>query len=45
LQKITKPLGSADKIDKEVAARVLYGSYRGERMLGHLSQLLDNIAK
>ena len=45
LQKIVKPLVSPEKIDKEVAARVLYGSYRGERMLGHLSQLLVNIAK
>lgn len=40
LQKIAKPLGSPDKIDKEVAARVLYGSFRGERMLEHIGQLL-----
>jgi uncharacterized LabA/DUF88 family protein len=45
LQKIAKPLGSTEKIDKEVAARVLYGSYRGERMLGHLSHLIENISK
>jgi hypothetical protein len=40
LQKIAKPLGSSEKIDKEVAACVLYGSFRGEKMLGHISQLL-----
>jgi hypothetical protein len=45
LQKIAKQLGSVEKIDKEVAARVLYGSFRGERMLGHISQLLANPVK
>lgn len=45
LQIIAKQVGSSEKIDKEVAARVLYGSYRGERMLGHLSKLLENISK
>jgi hypothetical protein len=45
LQKIAKHLGSPDKVDKEVAARLLYGSFRGERMLNHISQLLDMIPR
>lgn len=45
LQKIARHLGSTEKIDKEVAARVLYGSFRGERMLGHISQLLAGLPK
>jgi uncharacterized LabA/DUF88 family protein len=45
LQKITKSLGAPEKLDKEVAARVLYGSFRGERMLEHVSQLLANGTK
>jgi len=40
LQKIARQLGSAETLDKEVVARVLYGSFRGERMLGHISQLI-----
>jgi hypothetical protein len=40
LQKIVKSLGSHDKLDKEVAATVLYGSFRGDRMLDHIAQLL-----
>lgn len=40
LQKITRHVGATEKVDKEVAARVLYGSFRGERMLGHIAQLL-----
>lgn len=45
LQKIARHLGTADKVNKEVAARVLYGSFRGERMLGHIGQLLDSLGK
>jgi hypothetical protein len=45
LQIITKSLSAPEKLDKEVAARVLYGSFRGERMLEHVSQLLANGAK
>jgi hypothetical protein len=45
LQKIAKQLGSTDKLDKEVAAQLLYGSFRGERMLGHIIQLLANTPK
>lgn len=40
LQKIIKSLGATEKLNKEVAARVLYGSFRGETMLEHLNQLL-----
>ncbi|PWH17172.1 MAG: hypothetical protein DDG60_02715 [Anaerolineae bacterium] len=43
LQKIGKALGSLDKIDKVVAARLLYGSFRGERMLDHVNQLLSSL--
>lgn len=43
LQKIGKSLGSLEKIDKEVAAKVLYGSFRGERMLEHVSQLIGGV--
>ncbi len=45
LQKIAKALGSPEKINKEVAARVLYGSFRGESMLEHIKQLLLNGTK
>ncbi len=43
LQKLGKALGSLEKIDKEVAASVLYGSFRGQRMLEHVSQLMDGV--
>ncbi len=43
LQKIGKAIGSPDKIDKEVAARLLYGSFRGQRMLDHVIQLLAGL--
>ncbi|GAB4493227.1 MAG: hypothetical protein Fur0016_29130 [Anaerolineales bacterium] len=43
LQKIGKTVGSPDKIDKEVAARLLYGSFRGQRMLDHVSQLIAGL--
>jgi uncharacterized LabA/DUF88 family protein len=43
LQKIGKSLGSPEKIDKEVAARLLYGSFRGQRMLDHVSQLIAGL--
>ncbi len=45
LQKIAKQVGAVEKIDKEVAARVLYGSFRGDRMLGHISMLIANTVK
>jgi hypothetical protein len=43
LQKLGKALGSLEKIDKEVAASVLYGSFRGQRMLEHVDQLMSGI--
>lgn len=43
LQKIGKAVGSPEKIDKEVAARLLYGSFRGQRMLDHVSQLIAGL--
>ncbi len=43
LQKIGKAVGTPDKIDKEVAARLLYGSFRGQRMLDHVSQLIAGL--
>jgi hypothetical protein len=40
LQKIARKMGSAAAVDREVAARLLYGSVRGEKMLDHVDQLL-----
>lgn len=40
LQKIIKSLSAPEKLDKEVAAGVLYGSFRGQSMLVHMNQLL-----
>lgn len=43
LQKLGKALGSMEKINKEVAARLLYGSFRGQRMLEHVAHLLAGL--
>jgi uncharacterized LabA/DUF88 family protein len=43
LQKIGKALGSNEKINKEVAARLLYGSFRGQRMLEHVTHLIQGL--
>ena len=43
LQKLGKALGSTEKINKEVAARLLYGSFRGQRMLEHVAHLLHGL--
>lgn len=43
LQKIARVVGSPEKIDKQVAARLLYGSFRGQRMLDHVSQLISEL--
>lgn len=43
LQKLGKALGSTEKINKEVAARLLYGSFRGQRMLEHVAHLLAGL--
>jgi hypothetical protein len=45
LQKIARQIGVPEKIDLEVVARVLYGSFRGERMLGHITHLLATLSK
>jgi len=43
LQKLLRSLGSAKKINKEAAARLLYGSVRGQAMLDHVSELIDGL--
>ncbi len=43
LQKIGKALGGLEKIDREVAGRLLYGNFRGEPMLEHVNQLIAAI--
>jgi uncharacterized LabA/DUF88 family protein len=45
LQKIIKSLGAPEKLNKEVAASVLYGSFRGQSMLEHINQLVINGTK
>lgn len=43
LQKIARKAGSLDDIDHEVAARLLYGSVRGKKMLEHVHQLVGEL--
>lgn len=43
LQKIARKVGSVEGIDREVAARLLYGSVRGEKMLEHVNQMVDEL--
>ncbi|NCP86733.1 MAG: hypothetical protein CO094_13040 [Anaerolineae bacterium CG_4_9_14_3_um_filter_57_17] len=43
LSRLGKALGSTEKINKEVAARLLYGSFRGQRMLEHVTHLLQGL--
>jgi hypothetical protein len=45
LKKIGRRLGSVDDIDREVAARLLYGNVRGQKMLDHVEQLIDEFTK
>ncbi len=45
LQKIGRTLGSYDKIDVEMAAHLLYGGVRGQRMLDHVRDLVAEINK
>lgn len=40
LQKIGRRLGSVENIDTEVAARLLYGSVTGQKMLDHVKHLI-----
>ncbi len=43
LQKLARALGAPKKINKEVAARLLYGSFRGQAMLDHVGELIDGL--
>ncbi len=43
LQKLVRSLGTSKKINKEAAARLLYGSVRGQAMLDHVSELIDGL--
>lgn len=44
LQKIGRKLnGGIDAIDRDVAARLLYGSVRGQKMLDHVEQLVEEL--
>jgi len=36
--------GGVGAIDREVAARLLYGSVRGQKMLDHVEQLVEELA-
>lgn len=43
LFKLARSLGGPKKINKEAAARLLYGSFRGQAMLDHVSELIDGL--
>ena len=43
LFKLARTLGAPKKINKEAAARLLYGSFRGQAMLDHVSELIDGL--
>jgi hypothetical protein len=43
LQKIGRRLESVDEINREVAARLLYGSVKGEKMLDHVQHLIAEL--
>ena len=43
LFKLARALGAPKKINKEAAARLLYGSFRGQAMLDHVSELIDGL--
>jgi uncharacterized LabA/DUF88 family protein len=45
LERIGRRLGSVDDIDCEVAARLLYGSVRGQKMLDHVQHLIEGLMK
>ena len=45
LEKIGRKLGSVDEIDHEVAARLLYGGVKGQRMLQHVEELIEQLQK
>lgn len=43
LMKIDRGLKQGEEIDVEVAARLLYGSVRGARMLDHVAELIEEL--
>ncbi len=43
LFKLARSLGGPKKINKEAAARLLYGSFRGQAMLDHVKELIDGL--
>jgi hypothetical protein len=43
LQKIGRRLDSVGDIDREVAARLLYGNVKGQKMLDHIGQLIKDL--
>jgi hypothetical protein len=45
VQKIARKVGSLDDVDHEAAARLLYGSVRGQKMLDHVQQLVEELKK
>jgi hypothetical protein len=45
LQKIARKVGSVEGVDREVAARLLYGSVRGEKMLEHVNHMVDELSQ
>ncbi len=42
LQLLVNAVGSPDKIDKEIAARILYGSVRNPKVIDHVQDLLTS---
>jgi len=42
LQMIVGDLGASEELDKEVAAKILYGGARSPKVLDHIQELLDN---
>ena len=45
LQRIGRKVGGVGKIDRQVAARLLYGSIKGQKMLDHVDDLIDDLSK
>jgi len=45
LQRIGRKVGGVAKINRQVAARLLYGSIKGQKMLDHVDDLIDDLSK
>jgi hypothetical protein len=43
LKRIGKRISHSKRIDPEVAARLLYGSVRGQKMLDHIGDLINEL--